>query len=228
MFVLICGGGRTGTQLAHSLLAENHEVRIIEHRPEIIRRLHQEIPTEIIIQGSSTDPATLKQAGIQRANVVAACTTSDADNLVICFLAREMFKINRTIARINNPRDAWLFTKDFKVDVGLNQADIMTSLIEEEMSLGDMMTLLKLRRGQYSLIEEKIPANAKAVGMAIKDLALPEQCVIAAIIRQGKVVMPRGMTTLEMGDEVLAVTDPDGASQLAKLFRPDNGGATPK
>jgi trk system potassium uptake protein TrkA len=94
----------------------------------------------------------------------------------------------------------------------------MSSLIEEEMSMGDMMTLLKIRRGQYSLIEEKIPPGARAIGLAIKDLALPEQCVIAAIIRKGKVIVPRGMTTLEVGDEILAVTDTDGAKQLAELF----------
>jgi trk system potassium uptake protein TrkA len=86
------------------------------------------------------------------------------------------------------------------------------------MSLGDMMTLLKLRRGQYSLVEEKIPAGAKAVGVAIKDLALPEHCVIAAIIRQGEIVVPRGITSLEVGDEVLAVTDRHGAEELSALF----------
>jgi trk system potassium uptake protein TrkA len=98
----------------------------------------------------------------------------------------------------------------------------MASLIEEEMSLGDMMTLLKLRRGQYSLIEEKIPEGAPAVGVAIKDLRLPEQCVIAAIIRKGKVIVPRGVTMFEVDDEVLAVTDMEGAFQLAELFKVDS------
>jgi trk system potassium uptake protein TrkA len=124
----------------------------------------------------------------------------------------------RTIAQINDPRNAWLFDDKFCVDVALNQSEILARLIEEEMSLGDMVTLLKLRRGQYSLVEEKIPPGAKAVGIAIKDLALPDQCVIAAIIRKGKMVMPRGLTTFEAGDEVMAVTDRQGAVQLATLF----------
>ena len=126
----------------------------------------------------------------------------------------------RTIARINNPRNAWLFGPQFHVDVALNQAETMAGLIVEEMSMGDMMTLLKLRRGQYSVVEEKIPPGAKALGMAIKDLPLPENCVIAAIIRRGKVIVPRGVTTLEVGDEVLAVTDRKGAEQLSALFQP--------
>ncbi len=92
---------------------------------------------------------------------------------------------------MNNPRTAWLFSKTFHVDVAVNQATILASTIEEEMSLGDMMTLLKLRRGQYSLVEEKIPPGAKAIGIPIKDLNLPAQCVIAAIIRRGEVLIPR-------------------------------------
>ncbi len=221
MFVLIAGGGRTGTQLALLLIRQNHEVHLIEHRPEVLPRLHRELPTETIYEGQATDLQVLEQAGIRRANVLAACTASDADNLAICFLARQHFNIPRTIARINNPRNAWLFDDKFHVDVALNQAEIFASLIEEEMSLGDMMTLLKLRRGEYSLVEEKIPEGAKAIGIPIKDLALPEECVIAAIIRKGKILLPRGITTLQKDDEVLAVTDREGAEQLHRLFTPE-------
>ena len=181
-------------------------------------RLHRELPTEVIFQGHATDPAILEQADVRAANVVAATTTNDSDNLVTCFLARARYQVPRTIARINNPRNAWLFDSKFHVDVSLNQADIMSSLIEEEMSLGDTMTLLKLRRGAYSLIEEKIPANAQAIGKAIKDLALPAECVIAGIIRHGNLILPRGATIFEPGDEVLAITDRSGAEQMAAIF----------
>ena len=220
MIVLIAGGGRTGTQLATLLLAQNHDVHVVEDRKDVLARLHREIPTEVIYEGHPAHPETLQQAGIQQADVVAACTTSDAENLAICYIARSQYHVPRTIARINDPGNAWLFDDKFHVDVPLNQADIMASLIEEEMSLGDMMTLLKLRRGQYSLIEEKIPEGARAIGVAIRDLGLPDQCVIAAIIRKNKVIVPRGVTTLEVGDEVLAVTDSDGARQLANLLNP--------
>jgi trk system potassium uptake protein TrkA len=220
MFVLITGGGRTGTQLANLLISQNHKVHVIEHRKEILSRIHRELPTEVIHEGNATDPQILEQAGIRQAQVVAACSSSDADNLVVCYLARNTYNIGRTIARINNPRNAWLFDEKFNVDVSLNQSEIIASLIEEEMSIGDMMTLIKLRRGQYSLIEEKIPVGAKAVGVAIMDLKLPDECVIAAIIRQGKVVVPRGITRLEVGDEVFAIADREGAERLAELFAP--------
>lgn len=220
MFVFIAGGGRTGAQLASQLLAQNYQVRLVEHRRELLGLLHHEIPTEVIYEGNATDPSVLKQAGLEKANVVVACTKDDASNLVICYLARTLFKVRRTVARINNPRNAWLFDKNFHVDETINQADVMAHLIQEEMSLGDMMTLLKLRRGRYALVEEKVPAGAKAVGLALKDLGLPDQCVIAAIIRHGQVTLPRGTTRLEEFDEVLAITDEEGAKQLAILLEP--------
>ena len=220
MFVFIAGGGRTGAQLAAQLLDQNHQVRLIEHRRELLGLLHHEIPTEVIYEGIATDPDVLKQAGLSKANVLVACTNDDATNLVLCYLARTMFKTRRTIARINNPRNAWLFDQNFHVDETINQADVMAHLIQEEMSLGDMMTLLKLRRGRYALVEEKVPPGAKAIGRQLKELGMPDQCVIAAIIRHGQITLPRGGTTLEEGDEVLAVTDSDGALELAKLLEP--------
>ncbi len=220
MFVFIAGGGRTGAQLASQLLQQNYEVHLVEHRRELLSRLHHELPTEVIYEGQPTDPNVLKQAGLEKANVLVACSNDDATNLVICYLARTLFKTRRTIARINNPRNAWLFDKNFHVDETINHADVMAHLIQEEMSLGDMMTLLKLRRGRYSLVEEKVPKGAKAIGIQIKDLGLPEQCVIAAIIRKGQVTLPRGTATLEEFDEVLAITDEEGAKQLAILLEP--------
>lgn len=220
MFVFIAGGGRTGAQLATQLLAQGYEVRLIEHRRELLGRLHHELPTEVIYEGLATDPNVLKRAGIEKANVVVACTSEDASNLVLCYLARTMFNVRRTIGRINNPRNAWLFDQNFHVDEAINNADVMARLILEEMSLGDMMTLLKLRRGRYSIVEEKVPAGAKAVGVQLKDLGLPEECVIAAIIRHGHIELPRGTTALEVGDEVLAVADGEGARELEKLLEP--------
>lgn len=218
MLVLIAGGGRTGTMLATLLMGQGHEIHMVEHRKEVLSRLHRELPTESIFQGDGTNPSVLELAGIRNADVVAACTTEDEDNLVICYLARELFNTKRTIARINNPRNFWLFDGKFHVDVPLNQAEIMARMIEEEMSMGDMMTLLKLRRGEYSLVEEKIPPGAPAIGVPIKDLGLPDQVVIAAIIRKGKVVVPRGGNAMEAEDEVLLVTDRKGAEQVARLF----------
>ena len=220
MFVIVAGGGRTGAQLATLLLSEDYSVRLIENRPAVLARIHKELPTEIIYEGSPVNPDVMEQAGIRQANVMAACTDDDATNLSLCFIARGMFDVPRTIARVNNPRNAWLFNENFHVDVALNSANVLASLIREEMSMGDMMTLLKLRRGKYALVEEKVPAGAKAIGVALKDLGLPDECVIATVIRDGNITLPHGDFTFLEGDEVLAITDSEGAQQLSALLTP--------
>lgn len=189
MFVLIAGGGRTGTRLASLLVNQNYKVRLIEHRRELLTHLHQELPTEVIYEGNPVDPGVLEAAGAREAHVIAAVTSEDATNLAMCFVVKTMFDVPRTIARVNNPVNAWLFNDTFKVDVALNSADVLAHLIQEEMSLGDMMTIFKIRRGHYSVVEEKVPPGAKAIGIPLKDMALAEHCVIAAIIRDG--VMPQ-------------------------------------
>lgn len=218
MFVLIAGGGRTGARLANLLLNEKYQVRLIENRRELLAHLHQELPTEVIYEGGAIDPSTLEHAGVRDANVLAAVTSDDSTNLVICFLAKTMFGVPRTIARVNNPSNAWLFDEKFQVDVALNQADVLAHLIQEEMSLGDMMTLFKVRHGRYSVVEEKVPANAKAIGVQLKDMDLAEHCVIAAIIRDGVMTLPRGDSALQENDEIIAVASVEGAQKLAELL----------
>lgn len=218
MYVIIIGGGRTGSHLASLLHAQGHEVRLIEDRLEVLANAHHELPTEIIYEGDGTDPQVLEAVEVQRANVVAAVSADDADNLVAASLARHQYRVGRVIGRVNNPRNAWLFTPEFGVDVALNQADIMSRLIEEEMSPGDMMTMLKIRRGKYSIVEEKIDTGAPAIGMAIKDMQLSANCVISGIIRHGEIVLPRGTTTLEEDDEVLALVDEKSREELARIL----------
>lgn len=218
MYVIIIGGGRTGSHLASLLILQGHEVCVVEHHADILANVHHELPTEMIYEGDGTDPQALEAVDIRRANVVAAVSSDDADNLVAALLARQQYGVRRVIGRVNNPRNAWLFTPEFGVDVALNQADIMAKLIEEEMSLGDMMTMLKLRRGKYSLVEEKIFPGAQAVGVAVKDLHLPANCIISGIIRQGEIVIPRGVTTLEEGDEILALVDDTARPHLEKIL----------
>jgi len=218
MFVLIAGGGRTGARLASLLINEGHKVRIVENRAELLARLHQELATENIVEGNPIEPSILEQAGIREAHVVAAMTSEDPVNLCLCFLAKEMFEVPRTIARVNNVNNAWLFGSHFHVDVALNQADLLAHLIQEEMSLGDMMTVFQIRRGNYSVVEEKVPEGAMGIGLALKDMELEEQCVIAAIIRDGKMALPRGESTFKAGDEIIAVASPEGAKKLSALL----------
>ena len=218
MFVLIYGGGRVGSHLATLLLELGHRVRLLEDREDVIEKLHRELPTEIIYEGDPLDPRILEEAGIKEANVFVAASSEDSANLSVAYLAKKQFGVTRIIGRVNNPRYAWLFTPEMGIDIALNQADILGRLIEEEMSLGDMMPLLKLKRGKYMLVEERVSADAPAIGVMIKDLDLPDQCVIAAIIRKGEVVVPRGVASLEPDDEVLAIVDRSAAETFALLF----------
>jgi trk system potassium uptake protein TrkA len=175
-----------------------------------------------VINGDGSSPTVLEKAGIQKAQVLAAVTGSDETNLVITSLGKFEFNVPRVIARINNSKNAWLFTPEMGVDVSLNQAEILAKLTVEEMSLGDMMTMLKLRRGKFSLVEEKIFSGAQAVGIAVKDLNLPPNCIISGIIRHGEIIIPRGITILEEGDEILALVDDNAREQLAKILgRPE-------
>ena len=218
MYTIIVGGGQVGGHLGSLLLKEKHQIKIIESRKDRIIGLEQTIRADMLICGSGSDPNVLEAAGIQRANVVAAVTGSDETNLVVCSLARQEFKVPRVIARVNSPKNAWLYTPEMGVDVGLNQADLLAHLIVEEMSLGDMMTLLKLRKGLYSLVEEKVHPNSLANGKAIQDLSFPQRCALAAIIRNGELTIPRGDVVLQPADEILAVIHSDEIPQLASLL----------
>jgi trk system potassium uptake protein TrkA len=218
MKVMIVGGGKVGTYLACLLAREGHWVRLIEVRREEIARLEQELAKETVVLGSGTDPDVLESAGIRQVDVLAAVTGADETNLVATSLARFEFNVSRTIGRVNNPKNTWMFTPEMGVDVALNQADLMGHLILEEMSLGDMVTLLKLRKGQYSLVEEKVDFGSQAAGKAVRDLELPTHCVLSAVMRKGELIIPRGDTVLEPADEVLAVVHTSQLDQLALLL----------
>ena len=220
MYTIIVGGGQVGSYLASLLLAEGQQVRVVETRREIASRLQERFPAAVVVMGNGSDPNLLETIGIHHANVMAAVTGADETNLVVANLARFEFNVRRIIARVNNPLNAWLFTPEMGVDVALNQADILAHLVAEEMSLGDMMTLLKLRKGQFSLVEEKVHPRSGANGKALRDINLPPQCVFAAIIRKGELIIPRGDTTLQPVDEVLAVVHAAELPQLAAILGP--------
>lgn len=220
MYVIIVGGGKTGAYLARLLHDDGHTIRVIENRPDVLEKLEREIPPELIINGDGSAPSVLEAAGVLKANVLAAVTGSDETNLVVTSLARFEFNVPRTIGRVNNPKNAWLFTRDMGVDVLLNQADILARLVAEEMSLGDMMTLLKLRRGEYSLIEEKVHPLSPAANKPLQELTLPPECTIAAVIRRQQLLIPHGDTVLEPADEVLALIHRSQLTALAALLGP--------
>ena len=222
MFVIIVGGGKTGSQLASQLLEGGHQVKLIESRASVLERLAEEMPQGIVLAGDGSSPSVLEAAGIDQANVLAAVTGDDEANLVISSLGRFEFHVPRIIARINNPKNAWLFNEQMGVDVALSQSDILAKLIAEEMSLGDMMTLLKLRRGEYSIVEEKVHPDAVVSGKSLREIELPPECVFVAVLRKGRLIVPWGDTTLQPVDEVIALVHTSHLGALAALLGPPN------
>ncbi len=216
MFVIIVGGGRTGTELAKSLLAEGHNIKIIEERLQVVERLREDLDKELILHGEPSSPVILEKAGVREAQVLAAVTREDEANLVVATLARFEFGVPRVIARVNNPQNAWLFTPEMGVDVALNPAALLSKLIIEEMSLGDMMTLLKLRKGEYSIVEEKVHPEAFAVGKSLRHMTMPAHSRVVAVLRKGQLIVPDGDTVLQAVDEVICLAH---ASQLGEIAR---------
>ena len=218
MKVMIIGGGKVGTYLAEKLLAEKHEVRLIEIREEERSHILQDLPSKALYIGNGTDPDILEAAGIRNMDVVAAVTGDDETNLVITSLARFEFLSPRTIARVNHPKNAWLFNKDMGVDVAINQADLISMMIQEEMSMGDMVTMQLLKKGNYLLVEEKVAPGSKALGKRLSELALPKKGNLVAVIRADEVISPNEGLVFQVADEVLAVVHQSEKQALAELF----------
>jgi trk system potassium uptake protein TrkA len=221
--VLIVGGGRIGAYLTTLLCEAGRTVTLIESDPARVERLGHLLPPGHLILGNGADPDVLESAGIRRAGTVVTVTNRDETNLVVTSLAKFEFAVPRTIGRVNNPKNAWLYTDDMGVDVALNQADIIGHLVVEEMSLGEMTTLLKLRRGRYALVEEKVHEASAAAGRAVRDLAWPAACVLVAVMRGEELITPHGDTILQPGDEVLAVLHSDVAAEVTALLGETNG-----
>lgn len=218
MKVIIVGGGQVGCYLASLLIERGHEIKIIEEKASRIEVLRKSLPENVIVRGSGTDPKLMESVDIQHTDVLAAVTGSDETNLVIATLARLEYGVTRVIGRVNNPKNAWLFTPVMGVDAALNQADLMARLVAEEMSLGDMMTLLKLNGGKYSLVERMVDPASSMVGKALRNIEFPTECVLVAMIRNSDLLLPNGSTVIMAGDKAVAITHVDQLQKLDNMF----------
>ncbi|MBC3796484.1 potassium channel family protein [Acetobacterium tundrae] len=218
MRIVIIGGGEIGSYIVALLLSNGHEVSLIEHDEKTFHMLEKGFPPEILFYGDGSDPDVMEKANIVSANVVAAVTGCDEINLVISTLAKMEFGIPRVVARVNNPKNAWLFDSGMGVDIPVNQADIMAHFIVEEMNIKDMFTLLKLTEGDYSIIKMKVGKKAKAADRLLKDLSLPKQTVLISITHDDVLSIPNGDTKILIGDDILLLADEASRKELNEIF----------
>jgi trk system potassium uptake protein len=216
MKVVVAGGGSVGRYLALNLDERKHLVTLVEREAEVIRRLG-ECPFRMQL-GDACDPRILEQAGLREADVLVAATGDDEDNLVISLLAKQEFAVPRVLARVNHPTNQWLFDDSWGVDLAVSPPQVLTSFVEEEVTAGDLVSLLKLERGQVELLEVRLDARSPAVGHRVEELDLPADVTLVGIVRQGHVTPCRGKTPFLEGDEVIALAATERHQELRRLL----------
>lgn len=216
MRLVIVGAGKLGYMVAHAAQVRN-TVTVIEKLPERAAEVAQQLQAPVMV-GDACDPAVLEEAGTPQAEAVIALTGHDEDNLVICALAKHEFHVKKVITRVNDPENEWLFNRSWGVDVALNSVQVVTSLIEEHASLRDIVTLLKLREGEVLVVELTVPPKGDIVGKRLMDLGLPEECLVAAVLRGSKIIVPGGSVVLEAGDNLLVIAHPAAETSLLERF----------
>ena len=219
MFVAINGGGEVGSFLARTLLGKGHAVSVIDNRSEVMHKLAEEVPTDILlVEGDGCDVRALKDAGVDRADVFASVTPHDEENLVSCQLARLHFGVRRVVARVSSPRNEGAFHA-LGIEA-ISSTTVISQLIEEQLTVGDIIRLYTLQKGQLGLVEIEVPQGASAAdGRTVAQLGLPDDIVLVSLTRGDRLLIPRGRTSLQPGDRVMAVTQAGRESEFARLLR---------
>lgn len=221
MFIVINGGGKVASYLAGTMLGSKHEVALIEKRAEVVDKLVAELPKEaLIIHGDGCDAVYQEDAGVGRADVFVASTGDDDDNLVACQLAKVAFGVPRAIARVNNPKNEHIFNA-LGIEA-ISSTTIISRMIEEEATVGDLRTLISLRQGNMAIVEIELPTDRCVVcNKKVATLPLPVDCVLMALIRGDDVVTVHGDTELLPGDVVIAFTAVEHERALKKALTGD-------
>lgn len=204
MYIVIVGAGKVGFFLAKRLAESSHTVSVIEKDRVVCDEVARELEV-LVINGDACDPRILEEAGIERADVIAAVTGEDEDNLVICQLAKERFKVQRSVGRVNNPDNEHTFS-ELGVDVPVDSTKIIAKIIEEEVSFSDFVNLMSFKRGKLAIVRVDLPEDSPVIDKEIKDIVLPADSVLVSIVRQNEVIVPKGNTVLKIGDDIVALT----------------------
>ncbi|MFZ9707195.1 MAG: potassium channel family protein [Ilumatobacteraceae bacterium] len=220
MKVIIAGGGSVGRYTAREMVAAGHSVTIIDNDRATLREYQSRAESNGIEWhfGDACDYAVLDSVGVREADVVASVTGDDEDNLVVSLLAKQEFGVPRVVARVNNPKNYWMFNQMWGVDVSVSTPHLITSLVQEATSVGSFVRLMQLKGGKAELVEVTLAENSPAVNRAISELVLPRSATIVAIVRAERVMVPSDETVLRAGDEVMALITEDAEGAVAKLL----------
>lgn len=217
MKVIIAGAGAVGSFVASDLKQAGHDVLVIERNPDLVARLRPSSEVDLFV-GDACEVSALDEAGVADADVMVAATGEDQVNLVISLLAKQEFAVPRVVARINEPRNKWLFNESWGVDVSVSTPHLLTALIEEAVSVGSLVRLLEFGGGEAHLIEVTLAEDSPAQDRTIVELGVPRDATVVAVLRAGHVVVPRGDTVLQCGDEVLALTTPAAEEAVKQIL----------
>jgi trk system potassium uptake protein TrkA len=218
MYIIVIGGGKVGYYLARSLLDQGHEILVVEKDPARTEFICNELGS-VCVRGDGCEVATLTEAGTGRADMFIAVTGDDEDNLVACQVAKHKFNVSRTVARINNPKNEAIF-KEMGIDVAVSSTKIILESIAEEVPTHPITHLLDIRDRGLEIVEVKIPADAKTVGKAVKELSLPPESRLFLVIpKQEKPQVPTASTVLQAEDQIIAITTPESEEALRKTLR---------
>ena len=217
MRVAIAGAGNVGLFIANDLRAAGHDVQLIEQDPAVVDRAVADEGVEWVV-ADACEVSSLREAGLERCDVVVAATGDDEDNLVISLLSKQEFAVPRVIARVNHPKNEWLFNENWGVDLSVSTPHLITALVEEAVSVGRLVRILQFERGQARLVEVTLADDAPVVDQALKDVDVPRDVTVVAVVRGEHVVMPRGDTIFEAGDEVLAMVTGDSESDVREIL----------
>ncbi len=207
MRVAIAGAGAVGRSIAQELLDNKHEVMLIER--ELANIEPRAVEQAEWVHADACELSSLEEAGLDTCDVVIAATGDDKVNLVVSLLAKTEFAVRRVVARVNDPRNEWLFDDNWGVDVAVSTPRILAAMVEEAVSVGDLVRLLTLRQGQANLVEITLPADTPLAGRPVRALRLPTDAALVVILRGGRVIVPEGDDPLEAGDELLFVATAD-------------------
>ncbi len=218
MRVAIAGAGAVGQSIARELILNGHEVLLIDKEPHAVRP--ERVPEAQWMLADSCEMSCLEEATLQRYDVVIAATGDDKVNLVTSLLAKTEFAVPRTVARVNHPSNEWLFTEAWGVDVNVSTPRIMSALVEEAVSVGDVVRLFTFRQGNANLVELTLPDTSPYLGRPVGLIPWPEHCTLVSILRDGQVYTPDSEQPIEAGDELLFVAAPEAEPELVLLLNP--------